>query len=89
MIGFCLVPPLTKLDPIINGQQVFPLSLHTDDGDGDDTGLQKFKSERHCVESHTNRPFIRYTGTKLIKHQKKPDRKGPRLPISAVLHPAK
>ena len=79
---------IDQLDLIMNGQQDFPLNLDTNDEDV--TGLQKFKCERHCVESPTtNRPFIPYTGPKLIKHQKKPDRKGPRLPISAFLDPAK
>ena len=59
---------------IMNGQKTIPLSLNTTDEDID--GLQKFKSERRCVESPTDRPFIPYTGPKLIKFQRIPDRKG-------------
>ena len=67
---------IEQLDLIMTGQKTFPLTLNTTDEDI--SGLQKFKSERHCVESPTDRPFIPYTGPKLIKFQRIPDRKGPR-----------
>jgi hypothetical protein len=68
---------IDQLNMVMNGELTFPLNL--DSTDEDVAGLQKFKSDRHCVENPSiHRPFIPYTGPKLIMHQKKPDRKGPR-----------
>jgi hypothetical protein len=76
--GDWYLPPtsIEQLDLIMTGQQTFPLNFHTTDEDV--AGLQKFKSDRHCVESTLNRPYIPYTDDTLIKYQRKPDRKGPR-----------
>lgn len=67
---------IEQLDLIMTGQKNFPLNLDTTKEDV--AGLQKFKSDRHCVESIANRPFIPFTNDTLIKYPRKPDRKGPR-----------
>ena len=67
---------IEKFDLASTGKQSFPLNLDTTDEVF--TGLQKYKNERHCIDIPAHRPYIPYTGPKLIKHERKPDRKGPR-----------
>jgi hypothetical protein len=58
----------------MGNEMVFPVTLSTIDGEIE--GLQKYKHDRHCVESSKDRPFIQYKGPKLVMHEKMPDKKG-------------
>lgn len=70
----------------MEGKSLFPIVLSAPLTLEMDNNLQKVKTEQHSVEScaTVNRPIVPYTGPKLIKHERFPDRKGPRAPLRNI-----